>query len=149
MSFKARSREELNTRLKEIRYGERREEENPFACQYALISFEIGKEQLVYFTQLNGMFFESPCELMKTKMQVPREEFIDRTLSIRYCHLDSGTRRLLKEFMEETMDGNYYYGIENPQTIPFIEFPCTVKRILSEREAVDYLRGKENADGEK
>lgn len=141
--FTVNSRTELYQMLKKFHYGKKSESDNMFASQYALVSCNGEKAYPMYFMEFEGAYFESPCEIMKTYIGDNVEGFIKDMMSMFEIH-DENEEKELEAFIRMTIRDNFYYGIENFQTSPFITFPCEVVKFMSEDEVVDFLIGEEN-----
>ena len=149
----ARTRQELYDCLRKNDYGLA----ETYESQYVLIQYSDKGEEftdLVYFMPFNDVFFESPCTLMSTEFEGDADQYVQMYVDDIYEFQESAenngeewyeNRDNAIHYEKSMIRGNKHYQIENFQTMPYIQMPCTVIRIMGEQEALEYLINEVNA----
>lgn len=126
--FVANSKEELNQWLNTIDF--KKYQETELSSVYFLIEFDNHIEPL-YFMPYEDVFFESPCELHILSEQPNLEEYVRDMYEMWY---DTAL-----EYEKTMVRDNVHYEIDVPQCTPFLTMPCSIIKIMTESETLDWL----------
>lgn len=154
----AYTKEDIYDFLRKNHYNESRN----ISSDYVLLEYPDGDggtiTEATYFMPFQDVYFESPCMIGYTKIHDDGnglDAWIDSFVRDVYevnpndddSVQDTGCRgyRELFDYTKSMIRGDCLYEIENFQTAPYLEFPCTIHRIMSEQETLQYILDRDNS----